>query len=504
MNVTVTTGHHADKKDELRLLVNSRHPIIAVETSEEARVEALAAEVAAELDIPFYTWTITLGLVRKGTQQAMYETEQIDKLLGNLAAMRGDAIYLLKDFVRYLEDPKTLRWLRDLAASFRDVRRSIILSAPVMKLPQELEDETVEFRIELPDAALLLRAAQMALNELRAHSEIKSELDYAALHQLAQNLSGLTLDEARRTLTKCILARGHCDLHILTDVLEAKRRSLRQEGTLTYLKNDASFADVADLENLKAWLRKRRGALTPEGQKFGLEPPKGILITGVQGCGKSLSAKAVAGEWQIQLARFDAGSLYDKFIGESEKRLRKSLEVAEKLAPLVLWIDEIEKGFAATGASADVDAGLTQRILATFLTWLQDRQAGVFIVATSNNISALPPELLRKGRFDEIFFVDLPDAEARAELFRIHLHRRGRDPQQFDLPALASASEGFSGAEIEQSIVSGLYTAFSEHKPLTTEILARECRATRPLSVTRREEIARLRDWARERAVPAN
>jgi hypothetical protein len=493
-----------DKRDEFRLLIHSRHPIIAVETSEEGRVEELAGEVAAELDIPFYTWSVTRGLIRKGTDQAMYETEQIDKLLGNLAAMRGDGIYLLKDFVRYLDDPKTLRYLRDLAASFREVRRSIILSAPVMKLPAELEDDVVEFRIELPDAVLLQRAVQMALNDLRAHSNVRSELDAAGTRQLAQNLSGLTMDEARRTLTKCILARGRCDSQTITGVLEAKRAALRQEGTLTYLKRGSSFADVADLQNLKNWLRKRRGALTPEGQKFGLEPPKGILITGVQGCGKSLCAKAVAGEWGIQLARFDAGSLYDKFIGESEKRLRKSLEVAEKLAPLVLWIDEIEKGFAATGASADVDAGLTQRILATFLTWLQDRESGVFIAATSNNISALPPELLRKGRFDDIFFVDLPDAEARAELFRIHLQRRGRDAAQFDLAALASASEGFSGAEVEQCIVSGLYTAFAEQKPLSTELLVKECHSTRPLSVTRREEIARLRDWARERAVPAN
>ena len=255
---------------------------------------------------------------------------------------------------------------------------------------------------------------------------------------------------------------------------------------------------------MKEWLHKRRGALTPEGKRFGLEPPKGILITGVQGCGKSLCAKAVAGEWSLQLARLDAGSLYDKYIGESEKRLRKALELAEQLAPIVMWLDEIEKGFAATSSSADVDAGLTQRILATFLTWLQDRQSGVFLVATSNNISALPPELLRKGRFDEIFFVDLPDADGRAELFRIHLKRRGHDAALFDLAALAAASEGFSGAEVEQVIVSGLYSAFSAQKPLSTEVLSAECASTRPLSVTRAEDIAALRSWASTRAVPAN
>ncbi len=288
------------------------------------------------------------------------------------------------------------------------------------------------------------------------------------------------------------------------EVLEAKRGALRQEGVLEYISVDASFADVAGLARLKEWLRKRRDALTQEGQKFGLEPPKGILITGVQGCGKSLAAKAVAGEWGLELAKLDAGALYDKYVGESEKRLRRALEVAGKLAPVVLWIDEIEKGFAATGASADVDAGLSQRILATFLTWLQDRQSGVFVTATSNNLNILPPELLRKGRFDEIFFVDLPGAEARDELLRIHLNKRGRDPGAFDLKALSAASDGFSGAEIEQAIVAGLYTAFSKKDQLSTEILLGEMQGTRPISVTRQEDITALRAWARSRAVAAN
>jgi SpoVK/Ycf46/Vps4 family AAA+-type ATPase len=486
------------------LLVNSRHPIISVETSEEKRVEDLLSDVAAELDVPFFTWTVTQGLLRKGTDQPMYETEDPEKMLGNVAKMRGDGIFLLKDFARYLDQDRLLRRLRELAASFREVKRSIVLTAPVLKLPAELHDDAVPFRIELPDGVLLLKVVQSTIAEFGPQGHIKVELDQAGLKQLALNLSGLTMEEARRTLAKCILERNRVDARSVSDVLEAKRSALRQEGTLTYLKADSNFADVAGLNNLKEWLRKRRGAMTPEGQKFGLEPPKGVLITGVQGCGKSLCAKAVAGEWSLQLARFDAGALYDKFIGESEKHLRKSLEIAEKLAPIVLWIDEMEKGFAASGSSADVDAGLTQRILATFLTWLQDRRPGVFLVATSNNINALPPELLRKGRFDEIFFVDLPDAEARAELFKIHLKKRGRDPAGFDLAAVASACEGFSGAEVEQAIVSALYTAFSKQAQLSTDFLVGECRATRPLSVTRREEVERLREWARERAVPAN
>jgi SpoVK/Ycf46/Vps4 family AAA+-type ATPase len=270
------------------------------------------------------------------------------------------------------------------------------------------------------------------------------------------------------------------------------------------VRRDASFGDVAGLGRLREWINKRKSALTPEGERFGLVPPKGVLITGVQGCGKSLAARAVAGEWGYELARLDAGALYDKYVGESERRLRKALELAQKLAPMVLWIDEIEKAFASAGSSGDADAGLSQRLLATLLTWMQDRESGVFLAATSNNITVLPPEMLRKGRFDEIFFVDLPNAEIRAALFALHLKKRGRDAGAFDLPKLAASSEGFSGAEIEQAIIAGLYTAFSAKQQLTTEILIVEIQSTQPLSVTRAEEVQSIREWARTRAVAAD
>jgi SpoVK/Ycf46/Vps4 family AAA+-type ATPase len=498
------TGQRTDKKDELRLLVNSRQPIIAVETSEEQCVEELLAEVASELGVPFFVWSITTGLARQGAAQPIYHTDDPEQALANIALIRGDALFLLKDFARYLDQDRVLRRFRELGEGFRGARRSIVLSGASLELPPELDDDAAPLRLELPDAGILLQVVLGTLSDLGRDTRFKVELDSNGLRQLAQNLSGLTREEARHTLTKCLLASGRADAKTLANVLEAKRTALRQEGVLEYLRADASFADIADLKTLKMWLEKRRGALTAEGKKFGLEPPKGILITGVQGCGKSLSAKAVAGEWSIELAKLDAGALYDKYIGESEKRLRRSLEVAEKLSPVVLWIDEIEKGFAASGASADVDAGLSQRLLATFLTWLQDRQTGVFVAATSNNIAALPPELLRKGRFDEIFFVDLPDADSRAELFRIHLARRGRDPAQFGLPKLAAACEGFSGAEIEQAVISGLYSAFSQKQQLSTDILFAELRSTRPLSVTRHEDVAALRAWALDRAVRAN
>jgi SpoVK/Ycf46/Vps4 family AAA+-type ATPase len=306
-----------------------------------------------------------------------------------------------------------------------------------------------------------------------------------------------------RTLRRCVLEQGRANPDLLDSVLDAKREVLRGDSLLESIRREASFADIAGLARLRDWIAKRKSALTPEGQRFGLVPPKGILITGVQGCGKSLAARAVAGEWGFELARLDAGALYDKFVGESEKRLRKALDLAQKMAPLVLWIDEIEKAFASAGASGDADAGLSQRLLATLLTWMQDRESGVFLAATSNNISALPPEMLRKGRFDEIFFVDLPTPAVRGVLFALHLKKRNRDAQTFDLARLSAASEGFSGAEIEQSIASGLYTAFAAKQQLSTEILLAELKSTQPLSVTRCEDVAAIRDWARTRATLA-
>jgi SpoVK/Ycf46/Vps4 family AAA+-type ATPase len=329
-------------------------------------------------------------------------------------------------------------------------------------------------------------------------------LDAAGRMQLARNLVGLTEQEAMRTLRKCILERGSADAGLLGAVLDAKREALRTEGLLEPVRDTCSFADVAGLKRLRDWVDKRRSALTPDGQRFGLVPPKGVLITGVQGCGKSLAARAIAGEWGIELTRFDAGVLYDKFVGESEKHLHSVLALAQKLAPAVLWIDEIEKAFASAGTSGEADAGLSQRLLATLLTWMQDRESGVFLAATSNNITALPPEMMRKGRFDEIFFVDLPNAPERNALFALHLQKRQRDPAGFDLTVLASASEGFSGAEIEAVILSGLYTAFDRKQQLTNAILLEEIKGTQPLSVTRAEEVQGIRDWARSRAVPAD
>jgi ATP-dependent 26S proteasome regulatory subunit len=491
------------KHDELRLLVNSRHPIITVETPEEERFEQLLLEVAAELGVPMYEWSVTAGLA-KCAGAPLYNTDQPEQALANIPLIPGDAIFFLKDFVRYCENDRICRRLRDLAEKFRTARRAIVISAPSLHLPAELASEAVAFQLSLPTSEELLPGVKSVLAELNREQHLPVALDLAGIGQLARNLAGLSREEAMRTLRMCVMSRGCADAGLLDDVLDAKRQALRSEGLIETVRRDTSFDDVAGLKRLRDWIAKRKSALTLEGRRFGLEPPKGILITGVQGCGKSLAARAVAGEWGFELARLDAGALYDKFVGESEKKLHKTLELAQKLAPVVLWIDEIEKAFASAGSSGDADAGLSQRLLATLLTWMQARESGVFLAATSNNITLIPPEMMRKGRFDEIFFVDLPGMEVRAALFELHLKKRGRDASTFDLPQLAVGSEGFSGAEIEQAIIAGLYTAFAQKEQLTTEVLLAEIRSTQPLSVTRAEEVQSIRQWAKTRAAPAD
>jgi ATP-dependent 26S proteasome regulatory subunit len=492
-----------NKHDELRLLINSRHPIITVETPEEERLEALLLDIATELSVPLFEWSVTTGLA-KVHGAPMYNTDNPEQAVSNIALIQGDGIFLLKDFARYCENDKICRRLRELAEKFRTARRSIVLTAASLKLPPDLEGDAVPFKLGLPTMEDLLPGVKEVLAELNREQRIPIALDVAGMAQLAKNLVGLPEEEAMRALRKAVMARGKADAGLLDAVMDAKREVLKTEGLIEIVRRDASFADVAGLRRLREWIGKRKSALTAEGQRFGLVPPKGVLITGVQGCGKSLAARAVAGEWGYELARLDAGALYDKYIGESERRLHKALELAQKLAPMVLWIDEIEKAFASAGSSGDADAGLSQRLLATLLTWMQDRESGVFLAATSNNITILPPEMLRKGRFDEIFFVDLPNVEIRAALFGLHLKKRGRDAGAFDLSKLAAASDGFSGAEIEQAIIAALYTAFSARQQLTTEIVIAEIQSTRPLSVTRAEEVQAIREWAKTRAVPAD
>lgn len=475
---------------------------MAIESHEEERVRSLVADAATRLDLPFLEWKITSGLVRAGAGDGLQDTDKPEKALRVAAGMRTGAVYLFYDLDKYFDDPAVLRLLRDIGESFRSDRRTLILCAPTIDIPEDLKACTARMQIELPDVAELRELAVRTLRDLGAPKRIKIDLSVPELGQLIESLRGLTLGEAQRVLMAAALDDFKIDRSAFKHVLDRKKDLIANDGVLELYPQDATLQQIGGLENLKAWLKKRGAGFAPEARRYGLEPPRGLLLLGVQGCGKSLSARAVATEWGLPLLRMDASSLYDKFVGESERKLRGALRTAESMAPCVLWIDEIEKGISGrTGSEAD--GGLARRIFGAFLSWLQEKKRPVCVVATSNDVQSLPPELLRKGRFDEIFFVDLPGEAARRSILAVHLTKRGQDPAGFDLQALAAACDAFSGAEIEAAIVAALYSAFADKAPLSSAHILAELQRAVPLSRTCREAIEELRAWARGRTLPA-
>ena len=488
---------------DLELTIQSRYPFVAVETSEEDRLEKALADIAADLRVPFFVWTVTSGLRRSGLLNAMYDTQQPLRALNTVAAMTGEAMFLMKDLQRYFGEPPVVRKLLDLAPEFKHDRRVIVFSGVQIELPSELGALTACHALELPGADELKRIVKQAIEACQRDGPVKVELAPAVLDRLVERLRGFTAFEAERAVTRAILKNRSLGAGDIETIVEIKKELLKKDGVLEYIAPEENLAEVGGFANLKAWLERRRKAFAPEAKQFGIEAPRGMLLLGIQGGGKSLVARAVAKEWGLPLLKLEAARLYDKYVGETEKNLERALKVAEQMAPCVLMIDELEKGLSYN-PGGDADAGLSKRIFGRLLTWLNDRKAPVFVVATSNNIKELPPELTRKGRFDEIFFVDLPTAAERREIFSVHLKKRKRNPSLFDLTALAEASDGFTGAEIEQAVVSALYTAFSKGMEVTSAIIAAELSATKPLSVTRAEEIAALREWARDRTVMAS
>jgi hypothetical protein len=485
---------------DLALLIQSRYPLIAVETVEEQRFERTLQQVAESLRVPFYEWSLTEGLRRVPATSSVYDTHEPLKALNNIAAMTGEALFFMKDLRRFLDKPEIVRRVLDIAPHFAMDRRVIVLLAAKNALPAELQSLAAPYVFALPSAMELKAVAKALIDRLRRERPIRVELTDADLDACIDRLRGMTAFEAERTLSQAIMRDNALTRDDVDVIVAIKKELLRRDGLLEYVAPEENLAEVGGFATLKAWLAKRQRAFEPAAEKFGIEPPKGILLLGVQGAGKTLVAKAVAREWRLPLLKMEPGRLYDKYIGESDKNLERALHMAEAMAPCVLMIDEIEKGLSYS-QSSESDAGLSRRIFGRLLSWLQDRHAPVFVIATSNAISQLPPELTRKGRFDEIFFIDLPTRDERKQIFTIHLKKRGRNPAGFDLDHLATAAEGFTGAEIEQIVVAGLYTAFSRGVDVSTAILAEELQATKPLSVTRREEIESLRAWGNERAV---
>jgi hypothetical protein len=486
---------------DLKTLVLSFHSLIVVETVEEERVRELLAGVGADLRLPVFEWSVNTGFHRMygavvgATQDALLAIKHVAEL------DVGDAIFLFKDLAPHLTNPNILRALRELIAQLTSTPSAIVITGDPVDLPRDLETHAVRFELKLPGQTELRAVVRGVVDSLGHKHRIAVDLSKDEARRLVEALQGLTLNQARRVIAQAILEDYRLSAEDIQRVVRAKGALINQGSVLEFLPQQENRFELGGFAGLKRWLDEAKVGFSPEAKRYNLQAPKGVLLVGVQGCGKSLSAKFIAREWQMPLLKLDAARLYDKYVGESEKNFRRATKLAEAMAPVVLWIDEIEKAFAQ-GGSTEADGGLSQRLFASFLTWLQEKSESVFVVGAANDVSSLPPELLRKGRFDEIFFVDLPSAAERQSIASIHLQLRKHDPLQFDLAAIADATEGFSGAEIEQGTVVALYRALHRKNALTTEALLDSLRAIVPLSVTRKEDIGELRKMAQGRFRP--
>jgi hypothetical protein len=492
-----------DARRELEMLLASHFPLILVETREEARVLTLIREAAQRAgrgrEWGTYQWSATDGLRRIDVESTPQRTlNDPAALLRHLKSTTYAGVYVLCDFHPYLADPIHVRLLKDVAQSYDQVARTIVLISHGLACPQELEHLAARLALGMPNRNERHMIVMRVAHQWAKTRGEPAKIDPDVLEQLVDNLAGLETPDVERLARQAIFNDGALTAADLPLVLAAKYQLLNRGGTLTYEPDTAKFAEIGGLARLRPWLQSRKASF--DGSAPGLDPPKGVMLIGVQGCGKSLACRASAGILGVPLLRLDFGSLYSKWHGESEKNLRESLRAAEALAPCVLWVDEIEKALA----SGDGDSGVSRRVLGTFLTWLSEQRSRIFVVATANDISALPPELVRKGRFDEIFFVDLPKQAARAEILAIHAKKRSVTLTQQELAALAARTEGYSGAELEQAIVAALYTAHASKRPMSAALIAHELQSTQPLSVVMGEKVAALRAWARDRTVAAD
>ena len=494
-----------DPRHELQTLLSSRVALIVIESREEARVLALVQETSLKVRVGrgwgVFQWTVTEGLRRIDIDlgAAQRTLSAPDQVLKHLKATPMAGIYVLLDFQPYLNDPVNVRLLKDIAQDYDRVARTVVLMSCDLTLPEELEHLAARLHLSMPSANERLMIVTRVAREWTAANPTKPvHLEPEALAKLVDNLNGLTASDAERLVRHAIFDHGSLTLSDMPGVMSAKYDLLNRRGSLSYEPATAKFTDVGGMRNLRHWLANRKSAFDGSAQE--LDPPKGVLLLGVQGCGKSLAARAAAGIFGVPLVRLDFGALYTKWQGEAEKNLRESLQAAEGLAPCVLWVDEIEKALSG----GDGDSGVSRRVLGTFLTWLAEQRSRIFVVATANDITTLPPELIRKGRFDEIFFVDLPNPAARAEIIAIHTQKRGLAFNPAELAALAGRCEKFSGAEIEQAVVAALYSAHASGKPVTAALIAQEMQTTRPLAVVMGENVAALRAWAAGRTVCAD
>lgn len=503
--------------NNLKLLLESHFPIIVIETHEEIRAIDLLKRAIDSNHINLLSWSATEGLTdQKANHNShpvfkelhlegeaphqQHNSTEPDAMLERVKRHVKDSLVTLLDFHPYLTEPRIVRLVKEIALNHQQSNTRLIFISHQFDIPAEFQKLCTRFELSLPDKD---KIKQLVKDEAKVWSlkhKQNVKADSKAVDLLIQNLSGVTTSDAKRLIRNAIYNDGAITHSDVKEVMEAKYQLVSQNGVLAFEYDTSEFADVGGFKALKDWLSKRKQVFLGDHKIKTLDTPKGILLLGVQGCGKSLAAKAIAGVWGVPLLRLDFGALFNKYIGETEKNIREALKSAEILSPCVLWIDEIEKGIQ----TSDGTTGTAQRVLATFLTWMAENKKSVFVVATANDIQSLPPELIRKGRMDEIFFVDLPDAQARKEILAVHLHKRDLDAARFDLALLAHESNGFSGAELEQAIVSASYSAFANEQTIDNEYLLKEIHHTRPLSIVMAEKIDELRGWAKDRTVSAN
>lgn len=484
---------------QLNLLWECRYPLVRVQTLEEAQLLAVLQDFCNAKNIPIFCWSSADGLHRDLRGKAEYNTSTLDGALRHLDQSLQNGLFVFLDPHPYLTDPVTLRLLREVAQEHHRTDRMLVLVSPELELPAELGHLFAEFVLPTSSADDIRQYLNEEAVLWKRETGNLPQADQNTLALMVRYLTGTGEDFAKRIIRQAIRNDGKLSLDDLQLVLQQKRAALG-DSLLDFCFSDNRIEDVGGLDNLKAWLDLRKKPFLQPDVEKGVECPQGVLLLGVQGCGKSLAAKAVAGSWGVPLLRLDFAALYNKFFGESERNLRKALAAAETMAPCVLWVDEIEKGLASDSGGSS-DGGVSRRILGTLLTWLAERKTQVFLVATANDISTLPPELMRKGRFDELFFVDLPDLACRQEIFRLHLGKRRQELDLFTLEPLAEAAHGFSGAEIEACIRQAILQAYAENRKANQTDVLNAISKTRPLSVLRAEELAALREWASERTV---
>jgi AAA+ superfamily predicted ATPase len=499
---------------DIQTLIQSFHPVLVIETVEEERVHTLLQAATKEMSLPMFEWSRTKGLTRSpGTLDAPWtnqyappgtikpttigNTAESLALLQHIESMTIKAVFWLKDFAPCLEDPATARLFRELAQQFSLNRSALVLTGNTVSLPFDIAHEAVYIDFQLPNRDELTQSVQDIIRTFTAKHKVQVDLQPEEMKTLIHALSGMTLKQARQVLAYAALGDHKLTASDIRQVLYRKAQVIRNDGVLEYLPTPENTAELGGFAGLKQWLSRAKVGFSAQARALNLSAPKGIMIVGIQGCGKSLAAKAIAREWNMPLLKLEAGRLYNKYVGESESNFRQAIRLAESMAPSVLWIDEIEKSF--NGSQSETDGGLSQRLFGFFLTWMQEKTQEVFVVATANDISQIPPELLRKGRFDEIFFVDLPFRAERETILKIHLRRHHQEPELLNIPALMDATDGFSGAELEQVVITALYSALYLEQPLDTALLIKEIRQMIPLSVSRKEHLQQLRAIAKDR-----